>query len=98
MELAFVIGKKAKYVEEVDAYDHIAGYVLHNDYSERAFQLEHGGQWVNRNWVANGPDDYNIPIIRGRPYERRIHLNVLYADTEPDHIRRDAGRGKFVLA
>lgn len=46
VELAFVIGKKAKYVEEADAYDHIAGYVLHNDYSERAFQLEHGGQWV----------------------------------------------------
>jgi len=46
VELAFVIGKKAKYVEEADAYNHIAGYVLHNDYSERAFQLEHGGQWV----------------------------------------------------
>ncbi len=46
VELAIVIGKKAKYVSEADAYKHIAGYVLHNDYSEREFQLERGGQWV----------------------------------------------------
>jgi len=46
VELAIVIGKKAKYVSEADAFDHIAGYVLHNDYSEREFQLERNGQWV----------------------------------------------------
>jgi 2,4-didehydro-3-deoxy-L-rhamnonate hydrolase len=46
VELAFVIGKEAQYVRKRDALDHIAGYVLHNDYSERAFQLERGGQWV----------------------------------------------------
>jgi 2,4-diketo-3-deoxy-L-fuconate hydrolase len=46
VELAVVIGKKATYVEEKDANDHIAGYMLHNDYSERAFQLERNGQWV----------------------------------------------------
>ena len=46
VELAIVIGEKASYVEEKDAYKHIAGYVLHNDYSERAFQLERSGQWV----------------------------------------------------
>jgi len=46
VELAFVIGKKTSYVREVDAMDHVAGYVLHNDYSERAFQLEREGQWV----------------------------------------------------
>ena len=46
VELAFVIGKKASYVDEADAMDHVAGYSLHNDYSERAFQLERGGQWV----------------------------------------------------
>ena len=45
VELAIVIGKKASYVEEADAYDHIAGYVLHNDVSERAFQIEKEGQW-----------------------------------------------------
>jgi 2,4-diketo-3-deoxy-L-fuconate hydrolase len=46
VELAVVIGKKASYVEERDAASYIAGYVLHNDYSEREFQLERGGQWV----------------------------------------------------
>ena len=46
VELAFVIGKEARYVAKRDALDHVAGYVLHNDYSERAFQLERGGQWV----------------------------------------------------
>jgi len=46
VELAVVIGKKASYITENEASEHIAGYVLHNDYSERAFQLERGGQWV----------------------------------------------------
>lgn len=46
VELGVVIGKKASYVDEADAMEHVAGYVLHNDYSERAFQLERGGQWV----------------------------------------------------
>lgn len=46
VELAFVVGKRASYVDEKDAMDHLAGYALHNDYSERAFQLERSGQWV----------------------------------------------------
>ena len=46
VELAVVIGKKATYVEEENAMDHVAGYVLHNDISEREFQLERHGQWV----------------------------------------------------
>ena len=46
VELAFVIGKRASYVEEADALEHLAGYVLHNDYSEREFQIERCGQWV----------------------------------------------------
>jgi 2-keto-4-pentenoate hydratase/2-oxohepta-3-ene-1,7-dioic acid hydratase in catechol pathway len=46
VELALVIGKPARYVTKREALDHVAGYVLHNDYSERAFQLERGGQWV----------------------------------------------------
>ncbi|MGE9312804.1 fumarylacetoacetate hydrolase family protein [Niabella sp. CJ426] len=45
VELAIVIGKKASYVEEGEAMDYVAGYVLHNDVSERAFQLERGGTW-----------------------------------------------------
>jgi 2,4-didehydro-3-deoxy-L-rhamnonate hydrolase len=46
VELAVVIGKKTSYVEEADAMDYVAGYCLHNDLSEREFQLERGGQWV----------------------------------------------------
>ncbi|WP_018969689.1 fumarylacetoacetate hydrolase family protein [Rubritalea marina] len=46
VELAVVIGKKAKYVSEEDALDYVAGYAVHNDYSERAWQIEMGGQWV----------------------------------------------------
>jgi 2,4-diketo-3-deoxy-L-fuconate hydrolase len=46
VELAIVIGKKASHVSEKDALNHVAGYVLHNDVSERAFQLERSGQWV----------------------------------------------------
>jgi 2-keto-4-pentenoate hydratase/2-oxohepta-3-ene-1,7-dioic acid hydratase in catechol pathway len=46
VELAVVIGKKASYVEEAIALNHVAGYLLHNDYSEREFQLERAGQWV----------------------------------------------------
>jgi len=45
VELAVVIGKKASYVTEEDAMDHVAGYCLHNDVSEREFQLERGGTW-----------------------------------------------------
>ena len=46
VELAVVIGKTASYVSESEALNHVAGYVLHNDVSERAFQLEQSGQWV----------------------------------------------------
>jgi 2,4-didehydro-3-deoxy-L-rhamnonate hydrolase len=46
VELAVVMVKRASYVSEADALDYVAGFALHNDYSERAFQLERGGQWV----------------------------------------------------
>ncbi len=45
VELAIVIGRKASYVNEENALDYVAGYTLHNDISERAFQLERGGTW-----------------------------------------------------
>jgi 2-keto-4-pentenoate hydratase/2-oxohepta-3-ene-1,7-dioic acid hydratase in catechol pathway len=45
VELAIVIGKMASYVDEGNALEYIAGYCLHNDVSERAFQLERGGTW-----------------------------------------------------
>ena len=46
VELALVIGAKASYVDKENAMNHVAGYVLHNDISEREFQLERSGQWV----------------------------------------------------
>ncbi|MEO5908830.1 MAG: fumarylacetoacetate hydrolase family protein, partial [Ginsengibacter sp.] len=46
VELAAVIGKVARYVDEDEAMNYVAGYCLHNDVSEREFQIERGGQWV----------------------------------------------------
>jgi len=46
VELAVVIGKKANYIDESEALNYVAGYCLHNDLSEREFQLERNGQWV----------------------------------------------------
>jgi 2-keto-4-pentenoate hydratase/2-oxohepta-3-ene-1,7-dioic acid hydratase in catechol pathway len=46
VELAVVIGKRTSYVSKEEAMDYVAGYMLHNDISERAFQLERLGQWV----------------------------------------------------
>ncbi len=45
VEFGIVIGKRASYVEEANALEYVAGYVLHNDVSEREFQLERGGTW-----------------------------------------------------
>ena len=63
VELAIIIGKKASYVEVEQALDHVAGYAVHNDYSEREFQLERGGQWVkgksNDTFAPLGP--YFVP-------------------------------------
>jgi len=46
VELAIVMEMKASYVSREDAMNYVAGFALHNDYSERSFQLERGGQWV----------------------------------------------------
>lgn len=46
VELGVVIGSHASYVDEADAMDHVAGYCVINDLSEREFQLERSGQWV----------------------------------------------------
>jgi len=46
VELGIVIGKEARYLEPEDAMDHVAGYCVVNDISERAFQIERAGQWV----------------------------------------------------
>jgi 2,4-diketo-3-deoxy-L-fuconate hydrolase len=46
VELAVVVGREARCASEAEAMDHVAGYALHNDYSERGWQIERGGQWV----------------------------------------------------
>ncbi|MBM9595408.1 fumarylacetoacetate hydrolase family protein [Roseitranquillus sediminis] len=46
VELGVIIGREARYVPEEDALDHVAGYCVANDVSERSFQIERGGQWV----------------------------------------------------
>ena len=46
VEIAFVVGTRARYVDEKDALAHIAGYCLCNDVSERRFQVKRAGQWV----------------------------------------------------
>jgi len=56
IEIAFVIGKRARYVAEADALGHIAGYAICNDVSERHFQIERGGQWMKgKSFETSGP-------------------------------------------
>lgn len=94
IELAFVVGKKASYVEEADAMDYVAGYCLHNDYSERAFQLERGGQWAKGKgcdtFAPLGPflattdeieDVDNLSMwltVNGKTYQNSNTLNLVF--------------------
>lgn len=94
VELAFVIGKKASYVDEADALDYVAGYCLHNDYSEREFQLERGGQWAKGKgcdtFAPLGPflatpdevDDVNNLkmwlTVNGKTYQNSNTLNLVF--------------------
>jgi 2-keto-4-pentenoate hydratase/2-oxohepta-3-ene-1,7-dioic acid hydratase in catechol pathway len=56
VEIAFVIGTRARYVEEKDALKHVAGYAICNDVSERHFQIERGGQWMKgKCFETSGP-------------------------------------------
>jgi 2-keto-4-pentenoate hydratase/2-oxohepta-3-ene-1,7-dioic acid hydratase in catechol pathway len=75
VELGVVIGKPAKYITEDQALDHVAGYCVINDVSERAFQIERAGQWTkgksSDNFGQTGPwlvtpdevpDPQNLPM------------------------------------
>lgn len=79
VELAVVIGKKAQYVRSDEAMEYVAGYCLHNDYSERAFQLERGGQWVKGkscdSFAPLGPFLATSDEIKD-PHHLRLWLNV----------------------
>jgi 2,4-diketo-3-deoxy-L-fuconate hydrolase len=94
VELAFIVGKKASYVEESEALDYVAGYALLNDYSERAFQLERGGQWAKRKgsdtFAPLGPflatkdevaDVDNLKMwltVNGKKYQDSNTLNLVF--------------------
>jgi 2,4-diketo-3-deoxy-L-fuconate hydrolase len=94
IELAFVVGKKASYVEEAEALDYVAGYALLNDYSERAFQLERGGQWAkgkgSDTFAPLGPflatqdeiaDVNNIPMwltVNGKTFQKSNTSNLVF--------------------
>jgi len=94
VELAFVMSKKASYVEEANAMEYVAGYCLHNDYSERAFQLERGGQWAKGKgcdtFAPLGPflattneiDDVNNLkmwlTVNGKSYQSSNTLNLVF--------------------
>jgi len=79
VELAVVVGREATHVSEAEAPDYIGGYLLHNDYSERAYQLERSGQWVKGKsydhfapigpWVATADE-------LGDLGDRRVWLSV----------------------
>lgn len=92
VELAFVIGKKASYVDEADAMEYVAGYILHNDYSEREFQLERSGQWVkgksNDTFAPLGPFMATKDEIAD-PHNLRLWLKVnneLLQDSNTDDM------------
>ncbi len=79
VELAVVIGKPAKYVSEADALDHVAGYTVTNDVSERAFQIEREGQWTK----GKSCDNYGqigpwlvTPDEVGDPQDLKMWLRV----------------------
>ncbi len=85
VELGVVIGRKASYVAEGDAMDHVAGYTVVNDVSERAYQMERGGQWDKGKgcdtfapigpWLVSKdevPDPQNLRLwldVNGRRYQ-----------------------------
>ncbi len=79
VELAVVIGKKASYVSETEAMDYVVGYCLHNDYSEREYQLERGGQWVkgksNDTFAPLGPFLATKDEI-SNPHDLRLWLKL----------------------
>jgi 2-keto-4-pentenoate hydratase/2-oxohepta-3-ene-1,7-dioic acid hydratase in catechol pathway len=94
VELGVVIGSKASYVSESDAMACIAGYVLINDVSERAFQLERGGQWdkgkCSDSFSPIGPwlvtpdeiaDPHSLPLwleVNGKRVQNGTTANLIF--------------------
>lgn len=95
VEFGIVIGKKASYVSEEEALDYVAGYVLHNDVSERAYQLERGGTWDKgkgcdtfapmgpyMTTVDEIPDINNVRLwlkVNGKTYQDGNTANLIFS-------------------
>ncbi|WP_039052890.1 fumarylacetoacetate hydrolase family protein [Sphingobacterium sp. T2] len=95
VEFGIVIGKKATYVEEADALDFVAGYVLHNDISEREFQMERGGTWDKgkgcdtfapmgpyMTTVDEIPDIHDVNLwlkVNGKTYQNGNTKNLIFS-------------------
>ncbi|KJV10347.1 2-hydroxyhepta-2,4-diene-1,7-dioate isomerase [Elstera litoralis] len=94
VELGVIIGKTAKYVSEADALDHVAGYCVINDLSERAFQIERQGQWTKGKscdtfgplgpWLVTKdevPDPQNLDMwleVNGHRYQNGSTRTMVY--------------------
>ncbi|MDR5781047.1 fumarylacetoacetate hydrolase family protein [Caballeronia sp. LZ065] len=94
VELGVVIGKTAKYVSEADAMNHVAGYCIINDVSERAFQAERQGQWTKGKsadtfgptgpWLVSAdevPDPQSLPMwleVNGHRYQNGSTATMVY--------------------
>ncbi len=95
VEFGIVIGKRATYVEESEALDYVAGYVLHNDVSEREFQIERGGTWDKGKGcdtfapmgpVLTTPDEipdiHNVKLwlkVNGKIYQNGNTSNLIFS-------------------
>ena len=94
VELAVVIGKRAKYVSEADAMDYVAGYAVANDVSERSYQLERAGNWTKGKscdnygqigpWLVTRdevPDPQNLPMwltVNGKTMQNGSTKTMVY--------------------
>ncbi|WP_427026314.1 fumarylacetoacetate hydrolase family protein (plasmid) [Aureimonas ureilytica] len=93
VELGVVIGSTAKYVSEADALDHVAGYCLVNDVSERAFQSERGGQWTKgKSHDTFGPTG---PFLVTRDEVPDPQALDLWLDV--DGVRRQTGNTRTMI-
>lgn len=86
VELAVIIGRRAKYVDEAQALDYVAGYALHNDYSEREFQLERGGQWEK----GKGADTF-APLGPFLATPDEVDISALGMWLDVNGVRRQSG-------
>lgn len=93
VELGFVIGKTASYVSEADALDHVAGYVLVNDVSERFDQLERGGSW-DKGKSHDGFGPVGPWLVTTDELDEAGHLDM-YLDV--NGVRRQTGNTKTMI-